>query len=100
MARLLGFKLPLVGYIFLVIVDMVITYIGVTYLDMKEGSKTINYYGIELGVVLVFLLSVAIVIMLWKLRSIRIFNWATLLAIWMLLFIEVAVIINNLVLMG
>ena len=106
MVRLLDFKLPVAGYILLVIVDMVITYIGVTHLGMIEGSITINYYGIELGVVLVFLLSVVLVILLRRLKNIRIFNKSTLLAaapllaIWMLFFIEMAAIINNLVLMG
>jgi len=100
MTRFLDFRLPMIFYIALVIADMAISYIGVTQFGMMEGSLIINFYGIELGVLLVFLLSLFIVLALWKLRNIRLFSTATLLAIWMLCLIESAVVINNIVLMN
>lgn len=99
-ARLLDFRLPMAAYILLVIADMAISYIGVTRFGMVEGSRLINYYGIELGVILVFFLSLVIAVTLWSFRKIRIFSKATLLAIWMLFLIELAAVINNCVFLG
>jgi len=100
MVRLLDIRLPMTTYISLVVVDMTISYFGVTCFGMVEGSWLINYYGTELGVVLVFFLSLVIAITLWRLRDIRIFSKAAILALWMLSFIELAAVINNLVLMS
>lgn len=99
MQRVIDVRLPMIVYILLVITDMVISYIGVTYYGMIEGSRIINYYGIELGVILIFLLSLVIAFVLWKLRNIKLFSRAVLLAIWMLCFIELGAVINNIILM-
>ncbi len=99
MVRLFDFKWPMVAYILLVVTDLTITYVGVTLFGMVEGSRIINYYGIELGVVVVFLWSLIIAYVLWKLKNIRLFKWATVLGIWMLCLIELAAVINNLYLM-
>jgi len=99
MVRLLDFRRPMVAYILLVIADLTITYIGVAHLGMVEGSRVISYYGIELGVVVVLLWSMVIAYVLWKLRNIRLFMWAATLGIWMLCLVELAAVVNNLVLM-
>jgi len=95
----LDLKWLMAAYILLVTFDLTITYTGVTHFGMIEGSRTINYYGVELGVVLVFLLSLIIADVLWKLRKISLFRRATVSAFWMLVLIELAAVINNLILM-
>lgn len=100
MVKLLDLKWPMAAYILLVVADLTITYIGVTHFGMIEGSRIINYYGLELGIVLAFLLSLVIAYVLWKLRNVRLFKWATMLGIWMLCFIQLAAVVNNLVLIS
>lgn len=95
----LDLKWLMAAYILLVTFDLTITYIGVTHFGMTEGSRIINYYGIELGVVLVLLLSLVIADVLWKLRKISLFRKAVVLAFWMLCLVELAAVINNLSLM-
>lgn len=99
MVRILNIRWPITLCILLIITDMAISYIGVTYFGMVEGSRIINYYGIGLGVVLVFLLSLVIIYTLWRLRNTKLFSRAVLLAIWLLCFVELAAVINNLILM-
>lgn len=99
MVKLFDLRWPMVTYILLVIADLTITYIGVAHLRMVEGSRIINYYGVELGIVVVFLWSMIIAYVLWILRNTKLFRWATMLAIWMLCIIELAAVVNNLVLM-
>jgi len=96
---LLDLKWLMAAYILLVTFDLTITYIGVTHFGMIEGSRIINYYGIELGIVLMLLLSLIIADVLWQLRKIDLFRRATVLAFWMLCLIELAAVINNLSLM-
>ena len=85
-------------FLLLVVVDMGLTYYGVKYLGMVEGSFIIGKAGLTSGIIIILALFFFIAFLLWKLRNYRVFKVASVAGLALMCGIEMATLTHNLTL--
>lgn len=93
-------KTIMVLFVVLVVIDLGLTYYGVTYLGMIESSKLITATGLYAGLWILAMVLALIGWILWKLKNYPRFKATSYLGFIMLCCIELAVVVNNIYLIS